>query len=162
MLDSIGDLFFGRLYFGLESSGLGWPRIIVQESILQQHASSIGIEPDRLREVCDSLVRLLGDNYRFVQSEYKNIQPYINYESLKNSTKKYFSAVANHLGVSENILGRGVFSLLISAGHTEGKLRTRLLEVRVTTASDPIWTCPKCGRYHLHRSAGVCTACLIL
>lgn len=161
LLDSIGDLFFGRLYFGLEASGLGWPRILVQDSVLQQYASSIGIESDQLREVCDSFVRVLGDNYRFVPSEYsKDMQSYINYQSLKSSLKQYIRAAAGNLGITENILGPRIFSLFVSAGHGEGKLITRLLEVRVTAETDPVWTCPRCGRYHLHRSAGVCTACL--
>ena len=161
LLDSIGDLFFGRLYFGLEASGLGWPRIVIENSILQQYASIIGIQPGQLREVCDAFVRLLGDNYRFVPSEHdEDMQPIINYQGLKSLVKKYFRAVASNLGVSENILGPGVFSLFVSTGHGEGKLKTRLLEVRVAIETDPVWTCPKCGRYHLHRSAGICTTCL--
>ena len=39
------------------------------------------------------------------------------------------------------------------------KLLRACFDVKVSVANDPVWKCPKCGRNHLHHSAGICTYC---
>ncbi|MCE5285179.1 MAG: DEAD/DEAH box helicase [Pelosinus sp.] len=161
LLKSIGDLFFGRLYFGLESSGLGWLKAHTSIMDIQYASNNLGITKEELTQICDSFIRILGDNYRYSPSKYDDtIQGSINYSSCKASIKKYIRAVSKKVGIGENLLGTTVFDLLHDAGHQNAILTTRLLDVRVSVNADPVWTCPRCGRYHLHYSAGICTNCL--
>lgn len=158
--EAIADLFFGRLYFGLESSGLGWPVLDVNDEIIAARAGEISVASELFRQVCDSFVRKLGDTYRYIPSEYdKDMQDYLAYHMMPASLKKYVRAVAARLQINEDRLGEAIFSILGTCGHYNGKLVTRNLHVRVSVGQDPVWTCPRCHRHHLHFSAGVCTGC---
>jgi len=152
------DLFFGRLYFGFESAGLGWPKISLDDNALQEICGSLGINVQAFREMCDSFIRILGDKYRHEASEF----PQPDFPSYRESSaylKKYVRALSVHHRINENSLGEAIFNALSSAGHHNAKIITRLLDVKVSVSSDPVWKCPKCGRNHLHHSAGTCTYC---
>lgn len=158
--EAIADLFFGRLYFGLESSGLGWPVLDVKDEIIAVLAGEISVAPEVFRQVCDSFVRKLGDTYRYIPSEYDNdMQDYLAYPMMPASLKKYVRAVAAYLHINEDRLGEAIFRIFGTCGHYNGKLVTRNLHVRVSVGQDPVWTCPRCHRHHLHFSAGICTGC---
>lgn len=105
-----------------------------------------------------TFVRTLGDHYRHEGSEYPQ-EDYPNYNSCKAALQCYIRKVADYYGISESSLGDAVFNALRAAGHQNGKLTTRLLDVRVSVGGDPVWTCPVCRRQHLHPSAGICTNC---
>ena len=62
-------------------------------------------------------------------------------------------------GVKESVLGPAVFSVLVAAGHKNGRISTSKLSVKVAIHSDPVWKCPVCQRPHLSASAQVCTGC---
>ncbi len=152
------DLFFGRLYFGFESAGLGWLRFPLTDDDMQNFADNAELPSDVFREVCESFVRILGDKYRHEGSEYEQ-KDYPTYDSASAAVKRYIRAVATKFHAGEQALGNSVFSALRSGGHDNAKLIIRKLAVRVAMADDPVWICPRCRRYHLHRSAGVCTNC---
>ena len=152
------DLFFGRLYFGFESAALGFPRLHLDDSQLQEFADRAGVDSALFREVCDSFVRTLGDKYRHDGSEYPQ-NDFINYGTMPVSFRRYIRSVASSQGIQENILGDSVFDALRRGGHQNGKLSVRFLDVRVAIGDDPVWVCSKCGRNHLHHSASVCTYC---
>ncbi len=158
LIASICDLFFGRLYFGFEAAGLGWIQLSITAQQMEERAIQAGAAVDVFRQVCDSYVRILGDHYRHEGSEYPQVD-YPTYSSCKASLKQYMRTVANYIGVTESSLGDSVFNALRDAGHQNGILRTRLLNVRVAMEEDPVWTCPVCRHNHLHPSAGICTNC---
>ena len=158
LLSALCDLFFGRLYFGFESAGLGFPRLHLDDSQLQEFADRAGVDTILFREICDSFVRILGDKYRHDGSEYHQ-NDFINYRTMPVSFKHYVRSVAASQGVQENLLGDAVFDALGRGEHQNGKLSVRFLDVRVAIEDDPVWGCPKCGRNHLHHSAGICTYC---
>lgn len=160
LIGALCGLFFGRLYFGFESAGLGWLRLVIDDDDLQNYASNAGLAIDIFREVCDSFVRILGDKYRHEGSadEYDQ-RDCPTYDSASASLKRYIRAVADRFRIGEQTLGEAVFRALRLGGHDNAKLIVRLLDVRVAVADDPVWTCPRCMRYHLHKSAGVCTNC---
>ena len=158
LLSALCDLFFGRLYFGFESAALGFPRLRLDDSELQEFAGQAGLDVVLFREVCDSFVRILGDKYRHDGSEYPQ-NDFIDYRTMPVSFKRYIRRVAASHGVQENALGEVVFAALRRGGHQNGKLSVRLLDVRVATVDTPVWICPKCGRNNLHHSAGICTYC---
>jgi len=158
IIASLCDLFFSRLYFGFESAGLGWLQMHMTEDKIHEIATQFGINSDTLRQICNSYVRILGDNYRHEGSEYPQ-DDYPTYNSCKQSLKRYIKTMATDLGISESSLGQSVFEILNLSGHQNGKLKVRLLDVRVALADDPVWTCPVCRRHHLHASGGKCTNC---
>jgi rubrerythrin len=155
---SLCDLFFSRLYFGFESAGLGWPKLSLNYDRLQQFAERSGVAIGIFRQICDSYIRILGDNYRHEGSEYPQ-DDYPDYESCRASLKQYIRAVSSSLGITERTLGNAVFEALRANGHQNGMLTARLLDIRVSVGNDSVWTCPVCSRPHLHPSAGICTYC---
>lgn len=158
LLSALCDLFFGRLYFGFESAGLGFPRLHLDDSQLQEFADRACIDSALFREVCDSFVRILGDKYRHDGSEYTQ-DDFINYRLMPVTFKHYVRRVAGSQGIQENVVGDAVFDALRRGGHENGRLCVRFLDVRVALGDDSIWVCPKCSRNHLHHSAGICTYC---
>lgn len=158
LIEALGDLFFGRLYFGFESAGLGWIKADFERDSLQKFSGRIGISTDVFSQICDSFVRVLGDNYRYDPAEYD--QPdFPEYDSAKSALKAYLRAVSRKNNINELTLGSAVFQALQECGHSNAKLSIRKLSVCVSLEEDPVWTCPVCTRHHLHRSAGVCTYC---
>ena len=158
LISALCDLFFGRLYFGFESSGLGWLRLAVDNSQIEELAVNAGLTADDFREVCESFVRVLGDKYRHEGSEYEQ-NDYPDYDSMAASLKKYIRAVASKYNVGEQAIGEAVFSALRAGGQYNAQIIVRLLNVHIALNDDPVWTCPRCMRFHLHKSAGVCTNC---
>lgn len=158
LISALCDLFFSRLYFGFESSGLGWLRLALDNGQIERLAVNAGLTADNFREVCESFVRVLGDKYRHEGSEYEQTD-YPNYVSMVASLKKYIRVVASKYNTGEQSLGEAVLSALRGGGHHNAQIIVRLLNVRVALDDDPVWTCPRCMRYHLHKSAGVCTNC---
>ncbi len=158
LLRAIAELFFSRLYFGIESSGLGWPTLTLQDDMLQIYASSTGLQVKIFKQILESFIRILGDKYRYEPSEHTP-NDYIDYSNMSAQLKKYIRAIASKYSIDEETLGRNVFQALQTGGHNGAKINTRLLHVHVSQADDPVWTCPICTRHHLHASAGICTNC---
>ena len=151
-------LFFGRLYFGLEAAGLGWIKLQTDSLDLQELATTAGLPFKEFIEVCDAFVRVLGDRFRHEGSGYHQ-NDFPRYGDCTARIKHYVREVASHWEVQEVVLGNSIFTALRHGGHENGMLATRKLSVRVTQEDDPVWECPRCARYHLHLSGGICTAC---
>jgi len=152
------DLLFSRLYFSFESSGLGYPKLLLDDASLQGFADEAGLNLAVYRQVCDSFIRILGDKYRHEGSDYAQTQ-YRSYNDV-GSLKKYLRKVAERKGVTELALGNAVFRTVCRGGHTHAIILVGHLNVKLSLAEDPVWTCGVCGRNHLHLSAGTCTNCL--
>lgn len=158
LLAALCDLFFGRLYFGYESAGLGWLKLSIDQASLDGYAAEAGLDPEIFRQICDSYIRVLGDKYRHEGAEFPQ-DDYPDYNSAISSLKYYIRALSDSLGIGEETLGDAVFGALREGGHHNAKLDTSLLEARIAIDDDPVWTCPTCRRPHLHPSAGICTNC---
>lgn len=156
---TLADLFFSRLYFSFESSGLGWPQVSLSQEEWEQLAAESGLIVDDFRETCDSYLRILGDKYRHEVSEYSLID-YPNYADAIVGLKSYVRKVADRKGVPEMDLGNAIFQALRGAGHANAVIIIRHLDIKVALEDDPVWICQVCGRNHLHKSAGTCTNCL--
>lgn len=155
------DLFFNRLYFSMESSGLGYLKLKLGDHELETHAADARIQQEHLeyfRQICDSALRILGDLYRHDGSEFKQYS-WPDYSDAKASFKKFVRAVCLKWELNEQDTGSAIFSALRAAGHQNGKIYTSSLDVKVALPDDPVWICPTCRRPHLHYSAGICTNC---
>jgi len=70
LIRTLCDLFFSRLYFSFESSGLGYPKVPLSEERLRFYAVRAGLDLEVFAQACDSFIRVLGDKYRHDSSEY--------------------------------------------------------------------------------------------
>ena len=152
------DLFFGRLYFGIEASGLGWVKLNLCREQLVEFSDRVGMFVDEFEELCDALVRVLGDGFRHEGSEYTK-ESWLDYDDSLHHVKRFVREVSISKQIEESTLGNTLFQALRACGHQNGILNTRRLSVYVASADDPVWECTKCARYHLNPSLGICTAC---
>lgn len=152
------DVFFSRLFYSFESSGLGFVRLSLDEGAYSERCRSLGIDPEIMEQVCDSAIRVLGDLYRHEGAEHEPID-WSNYSEAKRRFKDFIRAVARRLDVTERDLGRTVFDLLEAGRHGYCIINIQRLDVTLAMGIDPVFTCPVCQRPHLHHSGGVCTNC---
>jgi len=155
------SVFFSRLYFSLESSGLGIIKLKIEDSELSIYATKAGIQQEQLelfRQICDSVLRVLGDLYRHEGSDYEPID-WPDYQDSSAKLKDYVRAVCQRLEINETDVGSAIFSVLRKGGHQNGIIHTSSLDIKVCLSDDPVWICPDCHRPHLHYSAGICTNC---
>ena len=158
--EGLCDLFFGRLYFSLESSGLGYIKLRLDRSAISAKSAVAGLSPDLFEQACDSAIRILGDSYRHDGSEYiQNDWSGYSDAPARGAFKKFVRELSKKSKFSEQAVGRELFSALREGGHQNGKISTITLDIRVAVPSDPVWICPSCRRPHLHYSGGICTYC---
>jgi len=100
------DQFFNRLYFSMESSGQGYPKLRLDDHELETHAVDAGIQQElseHFRQICDSALRVLGDLYRHEGSEYQ-LPDWPDYSSAKASFKDFVRAICKKWGLKNRIL----------------------------------------------------------
>lgn len=155
--EELCDLFFRRLYLSLESSGLGYLKLRIDDNTITPYAEKTGLKVNIFIQLCDSALRILGDLFR--HEGWEPHKPWFYYGDTKSGFKDYVRAVCQKWGVAENVLGPAIYLALRSAGHDNGIIHTISLNIRVAIEEDPVWICPNCRRPHLHFSAGICTFC---
>jgi len=159
IIASLGQTFFGRLYFSFEAAGIGWLRLWLDDEKLKKHASDLEISADTFGQICDSYVRILGNGYRHDGTE-QNPTEFLDYKDAPAKFRRYIKQVSKKIGLEEKRLGETVFRALEECSHNNGILKISELNVRISVGSDHAWLCKRCNYCHLHPSAGVCTRCL--
>lgn len=164
--EELAMALFGQLYFGFESSGLGYPCLPLADA---DYANIIagGCLPNNLplRDICNSVVRLLGEKYRYeqVDPEYpvNPVNEHIHQNGFKPSVVTAFvRAASKHLNVDFADLCRAISDAVCNrGGNHDWILRMENLDLWHAKDSDPYWECSICGRIHLHESGGLCTNC---
>lgn len=155
---SLCEVIFRRLYFNLESSGLGYAKLKLSDQKLNELTAKSGLPKEVFLQASDSALRILGDLYRHEGSDRK-IHSWLDYENSWAAFKNFVRAINKKWNANELSLGCAIFSALNESGHHYAIINTKSLEIKVAIADDPVWVCPKCRRQHLHNSAGVCTNC---
>jgi len=153
-------LLFNTLYFGFESSGLGYVKVDLSPENLEECTQNLNLDSETFLEICDSGIRILGDLYRHEASEYEQTE-WTSYQVAKRTKRfsHFVKSLANHLGISEDSLGNALFKALRASGHYKGVISTENITIKVSSEDDPVWICENCRRPHLHASAGICTNC---
>ena len=156
---NISTFIFGRLYYSFEASGLGYATIN-KNHFLSNKANNLGVTTDFLHQVCNSFMRIWGDNYKHNRTEY-NVNFYVSYESLPNSRKekRYVRVICKQKGLNEIALGNIIFEVLQNNGH-KGIIEINNLIVNVANKTTSYYRCQHCGTVHLQLSGGVCSFCL--
>lgn len=156
---NISSFIFGRLYFSFEASGLGFATIL-KNSFLTNKANGLNISPDLLREVCNSFIRIWGDNYKHNRTDF-SVNPYDAYTSLPTNRKerRYIRKIASLNNINEEDLGNAVFEMLQN-NHHRGIIEIQNLNIKIANKQTPYYKCEHCGTIHLHKSGGICVFCL--
>lgn len=159
----IMDVLFSRLYFGFESAGLGYVRIDLVESDVDELASICGCGAAVFRSICDATIRVMGSRFRYRQEREPqdyHVQDALDWNDGPAFIKNFVRKCAAVNGISEGALLKSVWqAICIRGGHEYLVLEARRLLVRIAKPEDKVWICGSCRREHLHR-AGPCTNCL--
>jgi Lhr-like helicase len=140
--DQAAKALFGRLYFGLEASGLAY--IGLKNNILLKVA---GFERDKIH----AYIRKLGDNYYYERAEFATDA--IN--GKWNSRVK--SLITAHNDNPANIFHRLSDLKIITAN---GHLRFEALALYpILNHHSTYFECENCFRPHLHSAGNICTFC---
>ncbi len=186
--ESIMSILFGRLHYNAESAGIGWVTIERDDaainSLLNNAQMNDGhdrfdlttrITNDQFMEVVNSVIRLIGEKYRYEGTPYNDMAPtdqddrFINL-SANHPIRKYIYACCNRLNIPyetqngrvrkvENYLGQVVLNYLRLKGNSQLFLRPNRLLIHTASDDDNVYKCPNCGRIHLNPSLGICSHC---
>lgn len=178
---AFNDVFFSRLAYNLESAGLGVVTFVVKEPLdaarcYQKANNLFGFSKEQFDSIIDGYIRLLGGNY-FYQPNNHGYDPkhvsgsgdLVTHPKLGGYTRKicpkhpheFAVLVFEFLTEPTQTLNYGSFEIEDDGGLVESgfHLRPGTLAIRVAKPMDPVWLCINCGREHLHRAGGICTAC---
>lgn len=165
--ENIFKNLFGRLYFGFESAGLGIVQSELQEedyrSALDTYNLHNSLTIKELSEICTSLIRLLGESYRFPQiAPLYTVTSVNDYSLLPSRIKHYLKAISKVKCVELDALYH-VCQYLISekAGHSQWVLNLSRLRIQFLHEDAFAWECPNCGTIHFHQSGSICIHCNI-
>lgn len=163
VMGEIANVLFSRLYFGFESAGLGYVKSGVSEYRLGELANQIGCDTDSFSSVCDAVIRMLGDFFRYEQENPEfPITDWLDWADARARVRNFVKTCSGFLNVGEQALLDVVWDALVRSGNHDGmKINPRRLTIRIAEPSDPVWICDTCLREHLH-STGICTNCLAL
>ncbi|QWF19111.1 DEAD/DEAH box helicase [Lysobacter capsici] len=148
MQSLVTEILLSRTYFSLEESGLGF--LCLSKSDLGQNLDF---------NLASAFVRVFGDSYRLLDTDYDKPAPWPNANSVSTRTRVYRFAEKLWGSAWRQKLDE-VLQAFSRAGHKDGFLSTAALRVQLAKVDDPLWRCERCARVHLHRGAGICTRCL--
>ena len=120
------------------------------------------INENKLIQLANSLLRILGDRYRYYptssdydqKSEWENVN-----KTNKSYFKSYIAKVAELNDVNVNVLHDYIYHLLVQLGHHGGLINFDKLFLHIAEKDDPVYICTNCGRPHMQESNLVCTFC---
>jgi len=155
--ENLSGFIFGKLFYSFEASGLGYATIT---NNIDTQAQTLGLQPEILKQICNSFLRIWGDTYKHNRSDYPTTI-YLSYAALPvgRRERKYIREVAIVLGMDEINLGNEVFGILAQSGHTS-QAEMNHINIKLTNRNSNYYKCSNCGTVHLHPSASVCVFCL--
>jgi DEAD/DEAH box helicase domain-containing protein len=150
---------FSRNYYSFEASGLGFPRVEASTDQIKRYAAAAGLEMKIFTQVCDAMLRVLGDQFRFPQTE-DGWEP-VDWLQWNARARNFLKECAERNSAEPTCVAEAVKECLtVLCGHVNLVINPDRLNIRLTGENDPVWECDNCKRIHLHPSAGVCTLCL--
>ena len=171
VLANLTSLFFGNLYYGIESSGIGIITTPVDHTEIQAALNGSGIPSfnhHTFMEVVNSTIRLLGKKHRYSSNKYGvdagDVNSFGDLSSLHPVKKYLFAVYAKWFGQVPNNaktcpLGDAVYTYLARMSHTKMFLQAENVRIQPTQKGDLAYVCPRCQKIHLHKSGGICVGC---
>ena len=180
--EQLCDVLFGRHQFSIETMAKGYisfPNNQLELIFTQLRNSGVDLTESierTLKELVDSLIRILGYKFRHVGSTYapKNSFSNIkNFSDLKVSSayRKYIDKVFEIKSELENINKVSVVNFFLSTlegfnppkqfytGFFQPYIDPTNFDITHLSPDDKVYKCSNCGANHGHFSAGVCAHC---
>jgi ATP-dependent helicase YprA (DUF1998 family) len=156
---NLAIMFFATLFYSLESSALGYVSINPELQVITDQANNIAISRNEFLQIVNSTIRILGDKYKHNKVDDTNPFNFTSYRELPGQVKRYIKAIATRFSKQENDVGDAVFTTLSASGLLTGDTGIQIenLFIKVTLATDHVWTSLRGRRPHLHFSGGICT-----
>ncbi len=162
---TILSILFSRLYFGFESSGLGYACLDIEDQIIEEQKNQIlGMENalsiDTIKQISNSCIRIFGDKYRYRGIYNKTLDGlYIN-KLLK--ARDYLEKCAEKHNIDQEKLNSLIDKLVCDpkfGHHRKCILEPNHLFIKIANQQDHVWICQTCQRPHLHKSGEICSNC---
>lgn len=174
--EEILKVLFGRLYFGIESAGIGIVTVKPDRNLAQQCLAGQGITGkvpvDEFMQIVASSIRILGEKYQYENNPFGYIRtPGRSYEKLnsRHQLRFYLKKCCDKYGIPHednghkgtNALAEAVQKYLEAPGHGQTCLflNPDQFYIKETKADDNAYVCSHCKKVHLHLSGGVCCNC---
>ncbi len=182
--EEVFGLLFQRLYFSLESSGLGFVCINLDDEKIENEINSVfkplqisrkrieessstssgvpeaSISVNVIKEICNGFIRILGDTWRRETAKKEEAGSIDQIRPKK--AKTYIEKCAEIHNFDKDKLGQLIFKLVTDGnlgGHRKAILESKNLFVKLSESEDPFWKCSNCSRPHLHKNGGICSYC---
>ena len=155
---------FKRLYFGFESSGLGYACLNINNSEIEkikEEGNYTFPTTIPIIEICNSFIRILGDKWRYDNNNF-SINPVdsIDDQLLTKKPREYIEKCAELYNIDKETLGELIWELVCNkGGHKKGILEPKCLFLKIADSNHDVWVCNSCQRPHLHQSAKICSNC---
>ena len=177
IIQNVMLVLFGRLHYNAESAGIGWVTVQRDDDKIREILSNSGltnIPADVFMEIVNSVIRLIGNSYRYANNPYEisheDRDADFKHLSASSPIRKYIYSCCDKYGVQyerqigrrtrvPNILGQAVLDYLAFTGNPQMFLQPHTLRIHGVLTGEKAYICPNCGRVHLHKSAGICTGC---
>ncbi len=160
VISAICARLFARSYLGFEASGLGYAVLDVPESEIDRMANRCQITKDKLVNILNGTLRMLGDYFRYPQPDPTSYsqRDWPNWNSSRAALRNFVKKCARiHQVNADTLLDIVQKAVCDIGGHMHFKIVPRRLSVRVALPTDPVWYCPGCRRPHLY-NPGICTS----
>ncbi|MDH6304840.1 DEAD/DEAH box helicase domain-containing protein [Parabacteroides sp. PF5-5] len=185
---ALASSLFGRLFYSVESSGIGYVSVVKDvdevrlliENVTRNNNISNQISPENFIEVLDSVSRMLGEKYRYNYSSFPVNDSTFQDLSKKHSIRQYINRICDLFNINYSIEGSGVTKnnggidgrgwgynrlgcaineFLNRKRHNNLILDTDSLYIHFANNDSNAFVCKKCMKVHLHKSGGVCCNC---
>ncbi len=152
LLRNMPEVIFGKTYFNLEETGLGYASIYNCEHSIQKER----------REQLSSLMRVLADSYRYTPRIEQYGDPEDNaWDSPSQITTKRIIEFAKVIWGDDQWKDPlwSAVQELESYGHRGGIIELISIGIYLAQPKDIVYRCETCSRVHLHYGFGICTRC---
>ena len=180
--EQICNVLFGRHQFAIETMAKGYitfpnAQIELIFTLLTNSGCTLGESIQKtLKELVDSLIRILGYKFRHIGSTYAPKNNYSNFNSFSNlpvssAYRKYIDKVFE-INLDLETIGRekvvNAFLTSLNSFNPAKQFHTGIFQPYIDptyfdithiSPEDKIYTCSNCGANHGHFSAGVCAHC---
>lgn len=160
----LSKIIFGRLFYNIESAGIGYAAIKPDyqkiNELLTKH-DILSIETKSFYELVCSSMRILGDKFRYTPNPFglEDANTATGFKDAPKALKNYINKCANKYGIEKINLGNAVYEYLHKKGHCNLLLNISNIVIHIIEYTSFGYICPKCKRIHLHKSAGICCNC---
>lgn len=180
IIQHVMRVLFGKLHYNAESSGIGWVTVSRDEDkikhvlTVENRMLDTKISHDIFMQIVDAVIRIIGNKYRYQYNEFDigTDDRFADFKNIKSKdpVRLFIYACCDKFGIPyerkigaktllPNTLGQAVLDYLRETGNKQMYLQPHTLKIRCVSEQENAYVCPKCGRIHLHKSAGICTNC---